>query len=148
MSPFPPKSHLPEFEDEFFPPVLASNSNNSFRIMVFSSPFTLSAFQGRSSFYWLIAAIFKQLLQLINVVGFSVYALCVHYMNRKTFMSTWKKLTWQYKHLSNMWQSSFRGKEWSFETDPGFKIRHRDLSVFYQFRARDFTSKKFRALKL
>ena len=67
--------------------------------MVFSSPFTLSAFQGRSSFYWLIAAIFKQLLQLINVVGFSVYAMCTLHEPEDIHVDM-KKLTWQYTPIS------------------------------------------------
>ena len=36
----------------------------------------------------------------------------VHYMNRIDIHVDMKKLTLQYKHLSNMWQSTFKGKEW------------------------------------
>ena len=148
MSPFPPKIAFTWIWRWIFPPALASNSNSSFRIMVFSSPFTLSAFQGRSSVYWLIAAIFKHLLQLINVVGFSVYAMCTLHEPEDIHVDM-KKLPWQYKHLSNMWQSCFRGKEWSFETArPWFQNSTPRLERFYQFRTRDFTSKKFRAPKL
>ena len=120
MSPFPPKSTFTWIWRWIFPPALASNSNNSFRIMVFSRPFTLSAFQGRSSFYWLTAAIFKQLLQLINVVGFSVYAMCtLHEPDRHSCRHEKAKSYFQGKRMVN---SRLR--------DPGFKIRHWDLSVF------------------